>query len=107
MNGIAQRIRTLMDTLDITPAQLARMANVDPSTLSYIFNSKRNPSARVLLRLADAFDVSVDYLTGRTNSFKPQQILLNKLIKKCEKLRPSDQQMIIALADRLSSESRG
>jgi transcriptional regulator with XRE-family HTH domain len=70
MHTIGQRIRREMKRLKITNiSDLARRSDADPSTLNRIINDvTRNPTPPVMLGVAVALGVSVDYLIGRTNS---------------------------------------
>lgn len=50
--------------------QLAKVLNVSTSTLGMYETDKREPSLKVLKRIADYFDVSTDYLLGRIQKSK-------------------------------------
>ncbi len=62
---IAQRIEDLMKNEKLTQMQLAKAIGVGQSSVSDWLNSKSEPSVENLWKLADFFDVSVDYLIGR------------------------------------------
>lgn len=62
---IAQRIKDLMKSEKLTQMQLARALGVGQSSISDWINAKSEPSIENLWKLADFFDVSVDYLIGR------------------------------------------
>lgn len=62
---IAQRIEDLMKNEKLTQMQLAKAIGVGQSSVSDWLNSKSEPSVVNLWKLADFFDVSVDYLIGR------------------------------------------
>lgn len=62
---IAQRIKDLMKSEKLTQMQLARALGVGQSSVSDWINAKSEPSIENLWKLADAFDISVDYLIGR------------------------------------------
>ena len=47
--------------------QVARLINVDPSAICTYENDTRQPSYDILLRLANLYRVSTDYLLGQTN----------------------------------------
>ena len=46
---------------------LAKYLNITTSAYGYYEQGKRNPDIEILRKLADYFDVSTDYLLGRTN----------------------------------------
>ena len=62
---VAQRIKDLMKSEKLTQMQLAHALEVGQSSISDWLNSKSEPSIENLWKLADFFDVSVDYLIGR------------------------------------------
>ena len=50
-------------------SELAKRLNLPPSTIANYENETRQAPYDVLILLADFFDVSVDYLLGRTDDF--------------------------------------
>ncbi len=52
---------------NLTQKQLADLLNIERSTLSSYETGRRYPDVHILVKLADTFDVSVDYLLGREN----------------------------------------
>lgn len=45
---------------------LAKLLGINKNTISKYETGKREPSIDMLIKIADIFDVSVDYLVGRT-----------------------------------------
>ena len=66
---VVERITELMDTEHINQSALAEKLDVDQSTISLWLNGKTEPSITSLWLLADYFDVTVDYLIGRTEFY--------------------------------------
>lgn len=62
-----ERLRSLRIKKEITQSELAKTLKVAPSTISMYEQGKRDPDTQALSFLADFFDVSVDYLLGRTD----------------------------------------
>lgn len=62
---IAKRIKDLMKNEKLTQMQLATVLGIGQSSVSDWINAKSEPSIENLWKLADFFDVSVDYLIGR------------------------------------------
>lgn len=84
------RIRQLREERDITQQQLAKTLNVTPAAISKYENEKIILSAETIIQLCDIFDVSADYLIGRSNergSKKPSRskslLLLESAFKEC------------------------
>lgn len=61
------RLRDLREDKDITQNQIASILNVKQNTYSQYENGKREVPIDVLWKLADYYNVSIDYLVGRQN----------------------------------------
>lgn len=64
------RLRELRLTRKITQLKLAMDLSMSQNTVSRYENGEREPGISELIRIADYFDVSVDYLLERTNNPK-------------------------------------
>ena len=64
---IVERIKDLMMTERLSQYALAKSINVSQSTICNWLNGNKEPSVESLWKLADFFDVSVDYIIGRKN----------------------------------------
>ena len=62
-----ERIRNLREDKDITQTQMAEYLYIKQRTYSKYERGTINIPVDTLIRLADYFDVSLDYLVGRTN----------------------------------------
>ena len=62
---VSERIKYLMDIEKISQYGLSKKIGVWESTISNWLNGKKEPSIESLWKLADYFDVSVDFLIGR------------------------------------------
>lgn len=67
MGIIAQRITQARNDLNINQKELAKRANITEANLSRYENGVREPKSAVLMRLADALEVTTDYLVGLTD----------------------------------------
>ena len=65
---LGERLKTLRIENHLRQDQVARLINVDKSSISLYETGMRQPSYATLVRLADVFNVTTDYLLGRTNS---------------------------------------
>ena len=59
------RIRDLREDLDMRQSDLAEKTGIDQRTISNYETGKTSPDAYALIKLADFFGVSIDYLVGR------------------------------------------
>ena len=64
------RLRDLREDNDITQNQIALMLNIEQNTYSQYENGKREVPINILWKLADFYDVSIDYLVGREKERK-------------------------------------
>ncbi|HOV69028.1 MAG TPA: XRE family transcriptional regulator [Clostridia bacterium] len=61
-----ERLRELRKNMGISMKKLGEIIGVAESTISLYETGKREPDNETLIRLANYFDVTVDYLLGRT-----------------------------------------
>jgi len=60
-------IRSIREDNDITQAQMAEFLRVSQNTYSQYETGKIEWTASTLIKVADYFNVSIDYLLDRTN----------------------------------------
>ncbi len=65
-----ERLRKARERSGLSQSELAERVKVQPPVISHFENGKRSPSVITLRRLADALDVSVDFLLGRSDDPK-------------------------------------
>ena len=64
MNTAKIRIRDLREDLDLRQVDVANATGIDQKTLSNYETGKTNPDSFSILKLADFFNVTTDYLLG-------------------------------------------
>ncbi|MDY3372324.1 MAG: helix-turn-helix transcriptional regulator [Terrisporobacter othiniensis] len=75
------RLKLLRKNGNYTQKELGEKLNVSGRVIGYYESNERFPDKETLTRLADFFEVSVDYLLGRTdirNNIKDNKIDINK-----------------------------
>lgn len=68
-----ERLKGLREDRDLTQQEVAEFLNIERNTLSGYEIGYREPSFDILVKLADYYDITLDYLLCRTNlkvSFK-------------------------------------
>lgn len=65
------RLRDLREDHDLTQKQLAAILKMSQTGYSKYETGENDVSTLVLLRLAELYGTSVDYLLGRTDEIKP------------------------------------
>jgi transcriptional regulator with XRE-family HTH domain len=63
-NLVGCRIRELRNELEVGQNKLAADLQISNASVSYWETGKQEPSASALFKLAQYFDVSIDYLLG-------------------------------------------
>lgn len=79
MNIVGQRLKGLRNSIRLSQKQLAGKFGITQSSLNRYENSQAEATYETLLKYADQFDVSMDYIYGRTDNpqgklydFKPK-----------------------------------
>lgn len=65
-----KNIRSIREDNDVTQQQMAELLNISQNTYSQYETGKIEWTASTLIKIADYFDVSVDYLLDRTKEKK-------------------------------------
>ncbi len=71
MFSIGERLASMRQQRGLSQAELARLLGIGQSTIAMYEKGRRLPEYRLLVRLADFFGVSTDYLLGRTDQAGP------------------------------------
>lgn len=95
------RLKPLRNSLNITQKELASFLGINQNTYSYWENGKVKIDSDSLSKLADYFDVSIDYLLGKSDLKKEDSdstpdssrtsATLNELMELCSSL--SDEEL--------------
>lgn len=82
MKVTKNRIRDLREDMDLRQIDVANATGIDQKTLSNYETGKTNPDSYSLIKLADFFQVSIDYLLGYSKlNIKSDKDILNRLSK--------------------------
>ena len=65
---IGERLLSLRVQNNLTQSALAKELNIPQTTYSDYETEKYNPSMRALIKLADLYDTSIDYIVGLIDS---------------------------------------
>ncbi|MBD1371950.1 helix-turn-helix transcriptional regulator [Hazenella sp. IB182357] len=71
MSTFSERLKKLRLKLDLSQSELASRLNIAKSTLAMYETGKREPNFETVRRIADFFDVSLDYLLGQSDYQTP------------------------------------
>ena len=85
------RIKDLREDRDMRQIDLARETGIDQRTISNYETGKTVPDAYALVKLADFFDVSVDYILCRTSidasSEKKKSRIIDRIKEELDELK--------------------
>lgn len=72
----SDRLKNLRIKRDLTQKQVAELLEINSRTYSSYENNEREPNSEMLIKLADCFSVTIDYLIGRADkpneTYKPK-----------------------------------
>lgn len=111
---MVSNLKMLRTNAGISQKQLADIINVSQQSINKYENHEVEPNIETLSLIADFFDVSIDYLVGRTDimrryeSVKEYDLNTNEqnLIDLYRKLSANDKAMIMSFVSRLENNSR-
>lgn len=61
------RLRHLREDADLTQLQISKALNISQRAYSHYENGTRDIPTATLIAIADFYNVSIDYILGRTN----------------------------------------
>lgn len=65
-----QRIQDMRNDADLSQRQISEILHISQRSYSHYETGTRNIPVEMLIRLANYYDTSIDYLVGRTNNKK-------------------------------------
>jgi transcriptional regulator with XRE-family HTH domain len=92
MMNIGSRIAELRDQKGFTQEELAAMLGISRASLSHYEKNRREPDTNTLAKIADTFQVSIDYLVGRTT--KSDSVLDEEVREFVDRLELSDAELL-------------
>ena len=66
-----ERIQSLVERHNMTAAQLLRETKLNPASITQWKKGIAKPSFDAIIKISDYFNVTTDYLLGRTNNLTP------------------------------------
>ena len=73
MKEVAERLRHLRESVKLSQVKMAEIVGVKQSSLNRYELNMSSPTFETLVRYADFFDVSMDYIFGRTDNPQGKQ----------------------------------
>lgn len=97
---IGNKITTLRKKLNISQSELAKRVNVSRTIIGNYERNENTPSVDILLKIANTFDVSVDFLIGEGSLSNYDKEVL-KRIDDIEKLDEETKSKMFFLIDNI------
>lgn len=66
IKGLADRLKELRQKRNISQKDVAKFLDLSPSIISGYETGERTPSASIIIRLADLYHCSTDYILGKS-----------------------------------------
>jgi len=102
---IGNRIKMLREEMGLKQEDLAKEISVSPSTIGMYEINKREPNNDITIRLSNFFNVSIDYLLGKTDIKNIEQSdtstssRIREVSKKMSKMSEEDMKKLESLID--------
>jgi transcriptional regulator with XRE-family HTH domain len=100
-----QRLRAAREHRKMSQGELAERAGLQPSAISHFETGGRSPSFDNLKRLADALNVTTDYLLGRVDEPTINGPAVGKMFRHAEKLTDDDLKALENMAEALAKKN--
>jgi len=122
----SDRLKELRKEKNLTQEELAKILGISRSTIAGYETERKEPDYETLKKIADFFNVSTDYLLGRTDIYNPADEIteavsddpellefwnslkeredLKLLFKQTKKLSPKDIKQIIRIIKAIEDE---
>ena len=109
--NFSMNLRTLISKKNITQKIIAENFNTTQQTVSRWLNGQNEPDITTLIKLADYFEISVDYLLGREDDYGIIQSGISSTLTKTQTellrvfnlLSMEDQHQVIGFAKALAN----
>lgn len=105
---IGIRLRSLREEINLTQKELSQLLKLTPGAIGLYEQGRRNPDCTTLCKLADFYNVSIDYILCRTHSRNPERKasffpveieLLERLRQTSTILSPEQKRAIIGIME--------
>ena len=88
IKGLADRLKELRQKLNLSQKDVATYLDLSPSIISGYETGERTPSASIIIRLADLYHCSTDYILGKSDIDTSAYISLDGLTVKATDFCP-------------------
>ena len=105
IDNLGEHIKTLRKERGLQQKEVSVEVGIDQSNYSKIENGRREPSVTILKKLADLFEVSVDYII-EPNEDLPKEVIIedktvNEKLRLIAQLDEEDKNMVFRMIDKM------
>jgi transcriptional regulator with XRE-family HTH domain len=107
--ALAERVKQLRTQRSWSQGDLAERIGADPAQISRYEHGRITPSADAIIRLAETFDVSCDYLLvhdAPRRPFRSGEDLLGNQLATITELSERDRELVTSFIDALVTKTR-
>lgn len=105
--NFGQKLKSVLEIKDLRHKEFAKVLGIPASTLEGYLNSGKQPDFELLVKIASALNVSIDYLLD--NDFTPLPNLVSakelNMLSKLRTLGKTERNVIYFLVDKMYGES--
>lgn len=101
-----ERLRTARELRGINQTELSKKTGIPPSSLSHFESGARKPSFDNLRRLANALQVTTDFLLGRVDEIGLVSESADELFRDARNLSGSDLELTKSFISMLASRNK-
>jgi transcriptional regulator with XRE-family HTH domain len=101
----SQRLKAARETRKLSQGDLAEKSGLQPSAISHFETGSRSPSFDNLKRLADALEVTTDYLIGREDQPTTSGPTAQKLFRHADNVTSEDLEFLESMAANLAKKN--
>lgn len=87
-----ESLKQIMKQRDLKQADLCRMSGIDTGLMSLYVNGKRSPTLTNAIAIADALQISLDELAGRS---APKRVIEQRLLSDFRELSDEGQEVAV------------
>jgi transcriptional regulator with XRE-family HTH domain len=99
------RLRAARELRKLSQSDLAEKTGLQPSAISHFEQDRRSPSFDNLKRMANALNVTTDYLLGRSDDPAMCGPAGDKLFRNAERMSAADLDALAAMAEALAKKN--
>ena len=100
------RLREARELRDLSQSELAERAKLQPSAISHFESGTRKPSFDNLKRLANALEVTTDFLLGRSKNPEAHGSTADPLFRDAENFTADDRDLLRSFIQTLASRNK-